>query len=649
MAVLPIDEHAALSPRQFETTYRAAHKPVILRGAIAHWPAVSRWSSAYLKDVAADLQVRVKSKTDYADGASKRHIESSRDACLGTVIDLIDAEHTPDVSYVRQTKAWSTHPRLRADVGDLRYGPPSLPITAGNLWIGPKDTVAQLHWDPAHNLFAQIRGEKKWILVGPAESGRTYPNRFSVRAALADPRLAAAAPALADKLRRLSRIDKPLERFVAEDLDDQDEQALFTMLAAVNNCDVNAEAPDPRGDAALHTRRALRRRAGAGRSHVRPVLLAASRAIAQRQRVDELVLPRARRRDRVRRRPARHHPRAPHGMTPAMSGLPARVPVIAHTLDPLRRVAPHLDVRLDPSMREGDDGWCTPAALIRDEARGLAALLDCARAVEGCDDRHLLALTAANVCTMPLIAAAVGPCLAAARLPDLDPAHVLVRFDPGTLRGGLCLLSTRYVALADDPVARDDGEAELVGEMRLLRDRCRRAIEVYAAPLVDALHGRTGIGRRALWSSIADNIADVVIVATKALGRVSTCEAELRGLIHIAGSPLASTSAKGVTGVSWIEQDGRREPFVKRGACCLQYRRPDHEYCANCPVPAGRGTHRASACRGRTPRAMNGQVERAGANGLTSPRAGQCGSACACSSILRRRLSGRMSVQTSWM
>lgn len=46
----------------------AANRPVLIRGAISHWPALSRWTSSYLKDTVGDHVVTVAVTPDgYAD------------------------------------------------------------------------------------------------------------------------------------------------------------------------------------------------------------------------------------------------------------------------------------------------------------------------------------------------------------------------------------------------------------------------------------------------------------------------------------------------------------------------------------------------------------------------------------------------------
>src|SRR6476661_5526382 len=91
---------------------------------------------------------------------------------------------------------------LAADIQRLPYGPTNLAKTDGNLWVGPAGTIAQMHWDPGHNLFAQIRGEKKWILVPPSESHMTYANKFSLSEIIQDSDVRERYPAFVESMEK---------------------------------------------------------------------------------------------------------------------------------------------------------------------------------------------------------------------------------------------------------------------------------------------------------------------------------------------------------------------------------------------------------------------------------------------------------------
>ncbi|HEV3036241.1 MAG TPA: cupin-like domain-containing protein [Candidatus Angelobacter sp.] len=245
MPVLPIEERAALTPEEFNSSFLLDHRPVIIRCAVAHWPAVHKWAPEYLRQMVEGAKVVVKSKSDYGMNGSKRHAEESKELDFAEVVDMMTDDHAPDMSYVRQTKVWKDIEQLVADVDRLEYAPANVSKTDGNLWIGPPGTVAQMHWDPAHNLYAQIRGEKKWIVVSPSESHMTYGNKFSLADIVQDARIRARFPGLIQTIENFTHSSGSMEDLIHTHLDESQRSLIHSLLAQVNNCDVDAENPDP--------------------------------------------------------------------------------------------------------------------------------------------------------------------------------------------------------------------------------------------------------------------------------------------------------------------------------------------------------------------------------------------------------------------
>ena len=245
MPILPLEERTALDPEDFFQAFLLQNRPVIMRRAIARWPAVQKWSPEYLRTMVEGAKVVIQSKSDYGSSGSKRHFEESKEVDFANVVDMMTLDDAPDMSYVRQTRVWKEIAALVDDIEPLRYGPANLAKTDGNLWIGPAGTIAQMHWDPGHNLFAQIRGEKKWILVPPSESHMTYGNKFSLSEIVQDSRLRERFPALLENMEKTMASSASLEVLVNSGFNDSERRLLYSWLAQMNNCDVNAEEPDP--------------------------------------------------------------------------------------------------------------------------------------------------------------------------------------------------------------------------------------------------------------------------------------------------------------------------------------------------------------------------------------------------------------------
>jgi len=264
----PVSEiQGALPASLFRTQYLRRHVPVVMRGAVADWPAVNLWAPAYLTSHAGRYPVTLKSTRDYVNGRSIRETEGSRAVTLTAALKTITTSRPPRLAYLRESPVIRESPFLCRDIHVPPFVPSRpmaiprllhLPRTEPPLgplaWIGPANTVAQLHWDPEHNMYAQVRGNKLIILVPPQEVAHTYPNAFSVeelalRSSLATrhPQLLTRLRALARGFRRGSQQRTNSFRVALRDTLTADEvSALLEFLLDTNNCHVDAEHPNLR-------------------------------------------------------------------------------------------------------------------------------------------------------------------------------------------------------------------------------------------------------------------------------------------------------------------------------------------------------------------------------------------------------------------
>lgn len=157
----PIERISPPSPEVFESRYVKASRPVILEGAIGHWPAMQMWSREYFKSRFGERRVpavRKKNGTLYsADGGL--HYEQVRFA------DYVDslAEAKPIDLYM----LFRTHeylPELFDDIVRPQYCERARWYRS-RFWFAGPDTKGPLHRDLPDNLYAQVVGHKRFILL----------------------------------------------------------------------------------------------------------------------------------------------------------------------------------------------------------------------------------------------------------------------------------------------------------------------------------------------------------------------------------------------------------------------------------------------------------------------------------------------------
>jgi hypothetical protein len=256
----PIERVERLSPNDFCDDYLTRMQPAIIPGGIAHWPAVERWSDAYLRENAGGTLLRVKPRADYIEGESKRESESESELELGEILALMSAECPPERCYARESTLLAKARTLRSDVLTPQLLTETLPHATPRsgdggpyVWLGPAHTVAQLHWDPEHNLFGQVRGRKYVILVPPGDASLTYPNMFTVTSLARKQfflgRGASVLKSLQEVACGLAGIDEhsrtiEYRHALRHRLTISELSLLCDYLLEANNCHVDAQTPD---------------------------------------------------------------------------------------------------------------------------------------------------------------------------------------------------------------------------------------------------------------------------------------------------------------------------------------------------------------------------------------------------------------------
>lgn len=156
---------AGLSPDEFRHRYMLHGIPVVISDALHDWPLFSNGRQASL-ELFADLQ-GITRHGDYV----KKTFSTERDFRSTSMADFIASLDAPVASSPDgQPPAYMgnnivpaqllEHIRYPSYFDPGQYIPP-------RIWIGPKGTLTPLHRDDSDNLFAQVWGEKAFILAAP--------------------------------------------------------------------------------------------------------------------------------------------------------------------------------------------------------------------------------------------------------------------------------------------------------------------------------------------------------------------------------------------------------------------------------------------------------------------------------------------------
>ena len=199
----PIPTVSNISLHEFETHLKTAAQPLIIRGALEHWPALQErsWKDpGYIikKTFGGRRLVPVEIGRSYTDegwGQKIISVKEFMDRYMFRSRFSSDEKEDEDegIAYLAQHDLLAQISSLRNDISvpDFCYTcpPPPAPGTPLaskppqprldepilNTWFGPAGTVSPLHTDPYHNILCQVVGKKYVRLYAPEESGRVYP------------------------------------------------------------------------------------------------------------------------------------------------------------------------------------------------------------------------------------------------------------------------------------------------------------------------------------------------------------------------------------------------------------------------------------------------------------------------------------------
>jgi hypothetical protein len=183
-----VERRMGLTTEEFLNNYYAPQRPVIICGEISDWPALSRWSPAYLRETIGSRVVEYQGGRTKNERFEIRKEMHKREAPFDQYIDMISKNDGNDayITGYNSDRNKDAISLLHPDLGALdKFLARKSPRSHGLMWIGPAGTVTSLHHDLTNNLIAQIVGRKRFKLVPAADAGKMY-NHFAVYSEVPD-------------------------------------------------------------------------------------------------------------------------------------------------------------------------------------------------------------------------------------------------------------------------------------------------------------------------------------------------------------------------------------------------------------------------------------------------------------------------------
>ncbi|KAH9302123.1 hypothetical protein KI387_013706, partial [Taxus chinensis] len=169
-----IEQRHNLSLEDFLCDFFLLGVPVVISGAMSHWPAMNKWKDMeYLKRVVGNRTVPVEVGQNYLARGWKQELIT-----ISELLERIQSnERSPmGPTYLAQHPLFEQISQLREDIFVPDYCSASNGVMHSvNAWFGPVGTVTPLHHDPHHNFLAQVVGRKYVRLYPASVSEELYP------------------------------------------------------------------------------------------------------------------------------------------------------------------------------------------------------------------------------------------------------------------------------------------------------------------------------------------------------------------------------------------------------------------------------------------------------------------------------------------
>jgi hypothetical protein len=173
-----------ISSANFLRDYYAAAQPVVLEGEMKDWPALSLWSSAYLKRRIGSATVEYQGSRSATERFEMQKMVHKRSLPFDRYMDLIEQNPGND-AYITASNSKANETAFECLRGDMRPLTKFVKGGRGLIWIGPEGTFTPLHHDLTNNLVVQVTGSKRVVLLPPSETRYLY-NHWHVFSAVHD-------------------------------------------------------------------------------------------------------------------------------------------------------------------------------------------------------------------------------------------------------------------------------------------------------------------------------------------------------------------------------------------------------------------------------------------------------------------------------
>lgn len=177
MQTIPLERVHALTAAEFEERFLSTNKPVVLTGLMETWQAPACWTLDFFRERFGAMPTQLRGSDEEAEvffgGVGPQQV------VLSDYFDLLEhpvpGRRTPYLGNLSFNDPLAG-PFLAPLLAYFEFPPyfPHMTRQDIRLWIGGAGQSSTIHNDPYHNLNAQVRGTKTFVLFAPEQYPYLY-------------------------------------------------------------------------------------------------------------------------------------------------------------------------------------------------------------------------------------------------------------------------------------------------------------------------------------------------------------------------------------------------------------------------------------------------------------------------------------------
>lgn len=181
MQIKEIDRVSTITPAEFRDNYLIPSRPLIITGMSSEWPAHSKWTWDYFKQIVGDIEVPVYNNT--RAGANVKVNGGDGYMKFGEYLDLI--RRGPSEWRIFLFNVFKHAPFLKQDFAFPDHLMKGFLKRFPMLFVGGEGSIAHMHYDIdlAHIFHTQFIGRKRVLLLENSQSELIYKMPATVESA----------------------------------------------------------------------------------------------------------------------------------------------------------------------------------------------------------------------------------------------------------------------------------------------------------------------------------------------------------------------------------------------------------------------------------------------------------------------------------